>query len=905
MSSIFRFKFSFILILVPFLLLLVWFKGGNVVGGGEEGLAFYNPTRTLYLSQHLWWDYDGGFPTLAWISKISALSPTAFLYEKINIPNYLLQAVTFFTLLVVAGISVYFLTLKLLGKIEYSKKIALISALFYLLNPFSISQIWARGLAAQYFSFAFLPLSILFFLDGLNGKFVYFFYLTLISIIFSTAFGISTFVITYWVVLTICFIYWLNFNRTLKKATYGAFFYIASILIWIIVQSWWFLPTLISGNKIYAGYLEGYEENLGTLIGVSRNFTPDVIIRLLQKTYFFDAGFNPHIYSLYAFQLISWFIPMFLIIGLVIIFKKKELKELKLFFWIFLVGLLVSLGANPPLGNLFIYIFKHNSFLQSFRNPYEKFGIVYALGYTPIFAVGVIYLFEKIKSKKIGILAIAITLILICGVYEWPMWTGRVVAGPDGKIGIPVPSAYQELQKWLGEDQQNYRLFMTPLWGGDGAFYNWSSIRYQGLDPTMYMLNTPTISNSPKYPYFYDFMQNIRRYVERIDLVPSLALLRTKYLVNRNDAIMLTESEKLHQKFLTDTIYPPTGAELVKQSICSNISANSLQSGTAWVICKLANPEGDWSKIKYLHLTIKTFTPAFLEIAVRDKKEIRIRWDGRTVSEYRTDSNDWTEITLPLSAPSEYNPDIDFSNISMVEVFAHPKDNQQASVYEILVKGIRLDPGREEKTNEFQLVKTFGQLQVYEPLHLITPPEFGVLESVSEVLDFPQLFEQALKGRDLLDKKGFILSTQNPEKDLQRIIQTGSLEILEKDKISDTKYWFKVKDATAAGLLLLSKNFNPEWKVIPGISKERLNGGFANNLDLLKSAVLPENNHFVLNGYANGWIIDGGNQYAIIFIPQVIASIGAKISQISIILLIIVSVFWILIKWKRRYTSPH
>lgn len=888
MSIKLHWKFILPILTIPLIIVAIWFKYGLIVGGGDEALIFYDPRRVLELSFQTWLDLGTGAPVLYWLSRTNFLYLITILHTGLQIPTFILQAATYYVLMITGGLAVYFFTYFLSNKNDYSRLVSLIAAIFYLLNPFSVSQVWARGLYAQYFSFALLPLSLLIFSIGLKKRnFIYTLFLALVSFFLSTAFGFFTSVATVWSILLVYLLYWFFLSKQKKQdIIFGSCFFVLSLFLFCIINTWWLLPLIVSGEKILAGYLTNPDENLGSLVGVSRNFTPDILIRLLQRTYFYDAGFDPKVYSQLIFQLISYISPFFLLFGLFKIFKRRETKRLSFFLLIFIIGLLVSLGANPPFGKLFVYIFKHIPFLQAFRNPYEKFGLVYSLGYSVLFAFGLVYFFENRfingKLKYLGILSV---LILICGIFAWPVWIGRVVAGPDRNIGIPVPSSYNNLQEFLSNNGEDYRVFMTPLWGGEGAFYNWSGIRYQGVDPMEFILSKPAISAGFQIPFYNDYILNIRRYMERVDLAPSLALLRAKYLVDRGDATALTDSEKLHTKFLTEAIYPPLEAIGAEKSICQNQSANSLQSGTAWVVCKLSSAEGDWSKIRYLHLTVKTFTPAYLEIAVRDKKEIRIRWDGRTVPEYRTDSNEWTEITLPLSAPSEYNADINFSDISMVEVFAHPKDNQQASVYEILVKDIKLDPGKEEKTNEFQLVKTFGQLKVYEPLHLVAPPEFGVLSSVSEVSDFPQLFEEAYKNRDVTNKKGFILVPQNPKKDLNKLDEINSLEVLEKDKISDTKYWLKVKEASNGGLLILSKNFNPEWKIIPGATKDQLRGNFFDDLNLLKQAVLSEDKHYIVNGYANLWKIDGkNNQYAIVFTPQIIVDLGYKITIVGVLI---------------------
>lgn len=905
MSRISGLKYLQVLIFVPFLLSLIWFRGGLIVGAGEEGLMFYNPTKTLELSKIMLWDYDGGFPTLAWLSKMDSLLPTAFLYEKLHVPNYILQGGTFFILLLVGTVSMYLLTGSLLKSVQIGKKVAFLAAIFYLLNPFSVSQIWSRGLYSQFFSFALLPLAMLLFFNGLlKKKLIYVVYLIFASIVFSSAFGLATFIMTYWTVLTVCLLYWILLNRkNIRNILFGCFFYLFSFFFWIVVHSWWLLPHIIYGSTIYSGKMEGFKENLGTLLGVSNNFTPSVIIRLLQRTYFFDYAAFSTIYSTSIFQLISFLIPTFLIMGFVVIFKIQELRKFKFFILLFILGLVVSLGANPPFGWLFVWIFKQSSLLQSFRNPYEKFGLVYALAYSPIFALGLVYFCERVlKVNKLKVIGLSVVLFLICGIYAWPMWTGKVVSFPNSTPGVDVPKYYQQLNNWLNiNNKEGYRVFMTPIWPGDGSSYRWNNTRYAGLDPMIFILDTPAISSMLDIPFYYDFIQNLRRYMERMDVSPSLQLFRARYIIARNDALNLIENDKQHYKYLSESIYPPLGIEMSNRTICQGQSANSKINDVAWLLCEVPSNENNWSRIKYLHLTVKTDVPADLEVAIRDSKQTRVRWDGRVVSEYSTQNNEWTTITIPLNVPTEYNSAIDFSNVYLLEVLAHPKGLPNLSVRDISLQELRLDPGEEKKTGAARLVNTFGNLQVYELLHFNSPPEFGILSSVEQVEDFVQLFEEVGKKRDLINKKGFVLRSQNTKNNLQYLPEENALEVEEKIKINDTRYWLKVK-GNGSGLLILSKTFNSGWKVISGIDRNDLNGGFFEDLKIIRKTFSSEQNHYVVNGYANLWRIDGSNnQYAIVFMSQIVADIGLRVSIFSIMLLIGFTLVWQI----RKYISSR
>lgn len=888
MSIILRLRYLLLLFFLPLILVVIWFNNGLIIGKGEEGLIFYNPSKNLELSRSTWVEVNTGMPNLSWLPRLPVLFLASNLAD-IGMAPYVIQAGLFFLLLLTGAISVYYLTLFFLESYSSKYLVTFISALFYLLNPFTVSQVWGRGLYPQYFSFALLPLSLLIFAKALKEKkYLYLFALILISVIFSWAFGFVTSPVTYWLVLIGYFVWWLFSNKLKKEeVVFDISFMGLSLFGWLFVNAWWFLPLITKGNEIFAGYLSGANENLGTLLGVSRSYPLDVIVRLLHKGYFFDASAYSQIYSTLPFQLIS-FIPLFfLLAGLVKILKNKELKRFGFFVILLILGLFVSLGANFPFGWLFVWIFETISPLQAFRNPFEKFGLVYALGYAPIFAYGLVSSFERKKFRK---LTIILVLFLTCGIYAWPMWTGRVVAGIDKKIGVQVPQYYEDLNRWLKDSNpQNYRIFMTPLRGGEGAVFQWDSTTYNGVDPMHFILDNAAISNAAQIPFYYDFAQAFRKYSERENLAPALSLLRAKFLIDRKDSLFVTDGERRQYQSLTSIIYPPQGIESQLKVICSNTAADSKNNDLAWITCYLPPEDSDLSKVKYLHIKIKTDVPADIRVSLRDSKDVRINWNGRVDSDYRADNNDWQYITLPLNTPTENDSHIDLSQSNMLEVWANIQGSLEKSVGEIKISEIKLDPGFKKEINEYKKVADFGSLLVFEPINFNPPPEFGNLTSVNFVKDFLQFFEEANKKRDFIDKEGFILISQNEQKNLQNLLNTTSVEVTDKNKISDTRYWVKTSQGQGAGLLLLSKTFNPQWKVIAGVSKEKLSGNLFDDLNLIKAAVFPEENHYVVNGYANLWTFENSqDQLAIVFLPQVYADMGLKISIIFAGVLILV-----------------
>lgn len=902
MSIILRLRYFLPLIFLPLILVTIWFRNGLITGGGEEGILFYNSKKTLELSTSVWVEYGTGGSVVGWLSKAPVIY-LSVIFEKFGIPLFIFQLMLFYALMVIGISSVYYLVVSLADDNKNKNIIALVSAFFYLFNPYTFSQVWGRSLYTQYFAFALLPLTLLLFHLGIKRKkYLFGFLIAISSTLLAAAYGFLTFIVVYWFVLLSYFIFRVLTSQDRKKEIlFGAKFIFFTFILWCLFNFWWFLPLLSSFGNFYSGYISASEHNLGTLLGVSKSYTPDIIIRLLHKGYFFDASAYSQIYSIFIFQLISFIPLIFLLIGLIKILRNKLLMSFRFFVVLLILGFLVSSGANPPFGWLFVWVFEHVTPLQAFRNPFEKFGLVYALGYCVIFAYGLAYFLPRWKFNN---LLLVLVLILTCGVYAWPMWTGRVIAGYDKKIGLDIPTYYKDLRKWLENRGGDYRLLMTPIWAGDGAFYQWSdAARYQGIDPMVFMLDQSTISSTLRSPFYFEFISSIRKYMERENIAPTLSLLRVKFLVDRKDAINITDKEKNQVKALTTSIYPPQEMESNLKIICQNKVADSNISGVAWIVCQLPVEDSNLSNIRHLHLKVRTDIPANIEVAIRDSKGIRVRWDGRTDSDYSTDTNNWQLITVPLNSPTENNSEIDFSKIHIVEVLAHPKDSPIASVKQIVLFEIKLDPGVEKKINEFKQIAQFGELTVYEPINFNSPPEFGTLSQIDQVKDFIELIRQANKKRDQINHLGFLMPVQNHNKDLGKLARvTTTLEILDKQKVSNTRYWLRVEGREGEGLIILSKTFNPEWKILPGVSKEKLSGNFFDDLNLLKAAILPEENHFVVNGYANLWKVDNTNtQYAIVFMPQVIADISSKVSMFSIVIIIGLTMLWGITKLINRH----
>lgn len=885
-------RFTFLLIVPILFLVFLWFRNGLVHGGGDEELLFVNAKRALAISSSTWLDKSTGVAILYWLARLSFVAIVYLFNSVLAVPNVILQGLTIFILLVTGAISLYFLTRTLFDSHKSRDLIGFVTSLFYIFNPYSMSQVWGRGQYAQFFSFALLPLSLLIFIHGAKKRnYFYAFLFAFVTVLFSTSYNFVTFIATQWFMILM---YSVNEAVFQKKYRYRFFilsYFFLSLFLWVVVNCWWFLPLVVKGGSILSSDLNNPNENIGTLIGVSQSYPFPIIIRLLQSFYFFSPSGYGAVYSIIRFQLMSFIPLLFLGIGTITALSKKRNSGAVFIILTFFVGLAVSLGANMPFGTIFVWVFQHVATLQAFRNPYEKFGLVYMLGYSQLVGLGAVvlykFLMKRIKKYKFIAPLIFVGVFLTWNYFLWPMWTGKIIENPDGKIGVSVPKYYYEFEKWLVKNNDGYRVMMTPLWGGDGAFYDWNGRLYQGVDPILFLVDAELISNIGNNPFYVPFAQNIRKYVEQINIHPALELLRVKYLVNRNDAIKISGNEKQQYKAISKTIYPPSPFDI--DSVCENQHVIVPKKTQATIHCTLPDGQSNWKNVRYFNLSVSTNEPSYVEVVMHDKKDTIVGWDGRGDTDYLAGRTKRTVI-FPLRSPSNSNESMDYSQIKIIEVYAHPIHDFGGSVGEITLEKIGLNAGEKVNIDEFTFFKSIGKLDIYKPNSLVTPPEFGTLAKVIIVSDYKDLFLKAIESRDKLDAVGFAIGAQNFSKLNQ--VKESSSKVSVVSRISDTRFWMKVIPDKSTNILL-SKTFYSEWKLIPGIDKSLLDGSFIHNLMLLKKPTVSEKQHLVANGYANLWIVNGNeSRYAVVFMPQIVTDIGFQITITSLAIMGCAVLIW-------------
>ena len=143
-------------------------------------------------------------------------------------------------------------------------------------------------------------------------------------------------------------------------------------------------------------------------------------------------------------------------------------------------------GANPPFGELYLFLFEHFPLFHMFKSPIEKFGLLYIF----LFTLLLLFIFLNIKNKKenrtfhffIG------GYLIFCSI---PMATGNII--PTHNIGhlgsadrkyIDKPE-YIDFKTAIIQEKLNYKIMTFPGMGnyqvliktGEKSYYTgWSPL---------------------------------------------------------------------------------------------------------------------------------------------------------------------------------------------------------------------------------------------------------------------------------------------------------------------------------------------------------------------------------------------------------------------------------------------
>ena len=478
-----KIAYPVLVLIMTLLVVVIWFRKGEFIAGGESGLWLFNSSITLEKNKSIWLEFGTGLPVPSFLTRVPVMYFISLL-QKYFSP--VVSQVILYYLLITSGVLGMFYLSKEIILDKRKDSTAIFISLFYFFNIFSMTQIWNRLLYPPMFLWSYLPWFLFLWIKMIEKPKLKWYVLFLLSnVLFVDTFSIATFVITLWTpcyVWLLARIYSFHKEKDVKKLTKYIYRSLGITVLWIAVNFWWIYPLLKVGGDIFATSFS-WEHNFGTLVSLSKQNTIWNYLFLYHGFVTGPIAFGGWYQSIIAYLLVGLVIFIFLL-GLV---QAIKIKKYRFLLTIALFSFFIIKGSHPPFGFAFYkWLFKNIPQAGILRNPYEKFGVVWTLSYSFFFGLGLQRLL--IKFKKIKTIHILVICLLSMGVLVWPLWTGDVY---HDSVRISVPEYYKQVNVYFEQFGKDGRVLITPMLGGT-AKYDWG---YKGVGASNYLFNKPTIAN--------------------------------------------------------------------------------------------------------------------------------------------------------------------------------------------------------------------------------------------------------------------------------------------------------------------------------------------------------------------------------------------------------------------------
>ncbi|MDP3973617.1 MAG: hypothetical protein Q8P92_02165 [Candidatus Daviesbacteria bacterium] len=486
-----------IFVLLSTILIFSWFRYGYLYGGGDVGIPSYNPARVLEFAKNIWWEASApGAPVAQGLTSV----PMQFFQTtlaKIGLPYFLIQAVLFWIILFSMGMGMYWVGLTVFG--SKNLILATLSGLFYMLNPYTMIQVWHRSIYNTFFLAAAFPFLYIFWSYWIKrGKYYLLLLFLLVNILSVYMFGTLGFIFAILFLLLFeslieIFLPWKG-KAHLKTIIFRS---ILGIISFFIIHIWWLWP-VFNITPLTVSQQHTIGENLAVLRGISSQTIIPYSLIGINPFYLYEVADWGEIFDFSFFRFSPYLILIFLIPG---IWKSLITQGLTKWALLFFTGMLLLKGAAAPFGNLFYLAFSNLFILGTIRNPFEKLGIFLPFSAAILFALGVDWIIKRIKLKFIVFPVIFITFFIIFGINLWPMWLGKLFDSREQSSFVVVPNDYNQVDDFIKREGKDGKILLLPLNSGESAKYNWLK-GYHGLALGQHLFTSlPSISHGFNVAY--------------------------------------------------------------------------------------------------------------------------------------------------------------------------------------------------------------------------------------------------------------------------------------------------------------------------------------------------------------------------------------------------------------------
>lgn len=485
-----------VLILVWVVIIVANLKIGHYILGNDNFAPELDPDLSLQraLLSPAWRGYRAlGLPSNS--EQADLFRILLYKFSTIFAPNWIVsQGYIFLSLL----IGPYFagLLTKKIGqnslKIKNGEAIFLISSFIYLFNLKMLHNFYFT-LIIFVAAYAFFPMLLYFTWQYVRKPRLGILLLFCLSVLLLSTAGLTItmflVMIPVWLLFLMLFL-WIENENTHKAKT----FFILTITFFILISFWTLpFPSYVLNNAI--DVQQSY---------INRQLTPDMIQSeidtnslanvLIYWSNWIDLKFGEQytflardFYNNGSIKIFSFFPLVLAILGIGTLFIKKKWKLLVLVA-LFLIGVVITTGVNPPLGQIFTWLQENIPlFKQVFRWQSTKFWLLTLLPVTILGGIGVGALLDfftssqkRSKVNNLIHLVIISTFALVFLIWGWPLFRGDLIFP---RFYVQVPNQYGELKQFIKEmELDDSRIYLTPEanslyfrnhdWSKDGQRYD-------------------------------------------------------------------------------------------------------------------------------------------------------------------------------------------------------------------------------------------------------------------------------------------------------------------------------------------------------------------------------------------------------------------------------------------------
>lgn len=399
---------------------------------------------------------------------------------------------------------------------------AFLASLFYVLNPFYLGQ-WYVPIPHNLAVFVTIPLIAFliarFWMKPI--KLILFSFLSFLFLAFANA-NTALAAVAFITILAFSFVFQIynqgkfDFKRLIIN-------YSLIVVSFALAGSWWLLNIVFTAGSLYGEY-SNRVNLVEWLQSVSKLATVSNIISLRFALPFTRAHllvtYLPFFFSV-PVNLISYFPFVLVILSAPILFKKKKALTIWLFAILF-IAIFFTKALNPPLGNLFLFLFQKIPFFGIFKSAPEKFGVFFIFWLSLMLGI----ILENLQGKLKIIYLAGLTLSLV--VFAYPLYSLQVVTSLEiGKLKITPfyrePKNYRQLRDYLNNNPEYSRVLSI---NGTGNYVVTTDLKngfyFHGLDPLAYNTNKSFVEQNNPQGNIGSFLFYNLAHPEIYPLLPSL-----------------------------------------------------------------------------------------------------------------------------------------------------------------------------------------------------------------------------------------------------------------------------------------------------------------------------------------------------------------------------------------------